>query len=274
MARVHKRGPGLAPQAVVAGSAGDDGPDVGDHLVAYDVVGVVPVDGARGVTGYQRYGVADPQGRSLGGGEDAVLLVEAGDRKLVVADDGHVGGVGDRLVARVDDHLAALPADHGGRDGERVLEAGDHPAVEVVHDHVRAGLDLGEAGEGRRPVPGGDAAGRADRARDAVLLQQVGDAGEERHRLALALVTQVVVEGQRAMTLVAGDALETEPGQLGHLAGQGQAVLRAVHAAAVHAGIDLDHDPERRSGPDGGRRMRGGVRRLVHRDQDPVVAGE
>jgi len=67
-----------AGQAVMARTARDDGPDVDHDLVADDVVRVVPVHGARRVPGHQLDGVADPQGRSLGGGEDAVLLVEAG----------------------------------------------------------------------------------------------------------------------------------------------------------------------------------------------------
>src|SRR6516225_7860534 len=125
--------PGLARQpgqAVMAGTARGDGPDVNDHVVADDVVGVVPVHGARRVPGHQGDGVAGPQRRSLRSGEDAVLLIEPDDLE-VVADDGHVRRVGDRLVARVDDHLAALPADDRRLDRERVLEARHHPAVEV-----------------------------------------------------------------------------------------------------------------------------------------------
>src|SRR5271165_5525699 len=121
----------LAGQAVMAGAARDDGPDVDDHLIADDVVGVVPVHGARRVPRHQRHGVTDPQGRPLGGGEDAVLLIETQDLE-VVAGDGHVGWIGDRLVTRVDDHLVALAADDGRLDRERVLEAWHHPAVEVV----------------------------------------------------------------------------------------------------------------------------------------------
>src|SRR6266566_4841842 len=104
-------------QAVMAGTARDDGPDVDDHVVADDVVGVVPVHGARRVPGHQGDGVADPQRRSPGSGEDAVLLVEPDDLE-VLADDGHVRRVGDRLVARVNDHLAALPADDSRLDRE------------------------------------------------------------------------------------------------------------------------------------------------------------
>src|SRR5215472_1730730 len=231
--------PGLARQrgqAVMAGTARDDGPDVDHDVAADDVVGVVPVHGARRVPGHQGDGVADPQRRSPGSGEDTVLLVEPGDGEIL-ADDGHVRRVGHRLVARVHDHLAALPADDRRLDRERVLEAGHHPAVEVVHDHVRAGLDLGEAGIGRGPLPGGDPPGRTDLAGDAVRFQQVGDPGEERHRLALAFVPQVAVGGQRAVPFVTRDALETQPGQVRHLPGQGQAFPRGVHPAAVHAGI-------------------------------------
>jgi hypothetical protein len=56
-----------------------------------------------------------------------------------------------------------------------VLEAGHHLAVVVVHDHIRAGLDLGDAGERGGPLPCGNPARRADPARDPVRLEQVGD---------------------------------------------------------------------------------------------------
>src|SRR5438046_3079636 len=56
-------------QAVMAGTARDDGPDVDHHVVADDVVGVVPVHGARRVPGHQGDGVADPQRRAPGSGE-------------------------------------------------------------------------------------------------------------------------------------------------------------------------------------------------------------
>jgi hypothetical protein len=56
----------------------------------------------------------------------------------------HVGGSGHGLVPGVHDHLVALPADDADLDGQRVLEARGHLAVVVVHDHVAAGLDLGD----------------------------------------------------------------------------------------------------------------------------------
>ena len=60
----------------------------------------------------------------------------------------------------------------------------------------------------------------------------------------LPLVPQGVVDGERAVALVAGDALEAQPGQPGHRPGQRHGGVRGVHAAAVHAGVHLDHDPE------------------------------
>src|SRR6516225_6125178 len=72
-------GLGQVGEAVMAGATRNDGPDVNDNVVVDHVVCVVPVHGARRVPGHQRDRVADPQGRSLGGREDAVLLVEAED---------------------------------------------------------------------------------------------------------------------------------------------------------------------------------------------------
>src|SRR5690242_14145902 len=112
---------GSGGEAVVAGAAGGDGPDVDDGVVADDVVGVVPVHGGGRVTGHEGDRVAYPQRRALGGGEDAVLLVEP-DRLQVMADDGDVFPGGDGLVAGVHDHPVALPADDAGLDGQRVLE--------------------------------------------------------------------------------------------------------------------------------------------------------
>src|SRR5690348_6505756 len=132
------------------------------------MVGVVPVHGGGRVTGHEGDRVAYPQRRALGGGEDAVLLVEP-DRLQGMAGDGDVFPRGDGLVAGVHDHPVALPADDAGLDGQRVFEPGRHLAVIVVHDHVAAGLDLGDAGEGRGPAPGGDAARRPDRAQDHAL---------------------------------------------------------------------------------------------------------
>jgi hypothetical protein len=174
-----------------------------------------------------------------------VLLIEPDDLELVVAHDRDVGRVGDRLVAGVHDHPAALPADDARLDGEGVLEARRHVVVVVVHDHVGSGLDLGDPGESRGPPEGGDPAGGPDPAVNPVRLQQVGDAGEEGHRLTLPLVPERVVDRERAMALVAGDPLEAQPGKVHHLPRQGQGLFRGVGAAPVHPGVDLDHDPKR-----------------------------
>src|SRR5215510_9796323 len=191
-------------------AAGDDRPDVYDDIVVEHVIRVVPVHGARRVSGHQGDGVTDRQGRPARGGEDAVLLVEPEDRE-VVAGERHVRGVRYRLVTGIDDHLAALPADDGRLDRERVPEAGHHLAVEVVHDYVGAGLNLGQPRVPGRPLPCGYPARRPDLAWNAVRLQQAGDAGEERHRLALAFMAQITVGCQRAMPFVSGDSLEFQP---------------------------------------------------------------
>ncbi len=117
--------------------------------------------------------------------------------------------------------------------------------MEVVHDHIRAGLDLRDAGVARGPLPRGDTAGRADLAWNTVLGKQLGDAGEELHRLALPFMAQVVVECQRAMPLVAGDSLEAQRGKVHHLPGNGQGIRCGIDSAAVHAGVHLNEDPER-----------------------------
>ena len=59
------------------------------------------------------------------------------------------------------------------------------------------------------------------------------------------LVAQLVIERQRAVPFVTGDSLEAQTRKLHHLPGERQTFLRGVHSAAVHAGVDLNHDPQR-----------------------------
>src|SRR5579862_1203934 len=100
-------------EPVVAGAARDDRPDIDDDVVPHDVERVVAVDRARRVPGHERDAVAHPQRRTLWRGEQAVFLVRP-EHLEVMADDRHVEGIGDGLVAHVHDDLVALPADHGG----------------------------------------------------------------------------------------------------------------------------------------------------------------
>ena len=58
-------------------------------------------------------------------------------------------------------------------------------------------------------------------------------------------LAQLVIERQRAVPFVTGDSLEAQPRKLHHLPGERQTFLRGVHSAAVHAGVDLNHDPQR-----------------------------
>ena len=77
--------------------------------------------------------------------------VEA-DRLFGLTDDGRHLAVADRLASGVNDDPAGRMTDDRRLHRERVLEAPDHPAVEIVHDHVGAGLDLGEDSQRRIDV--------------------------------------------------------------------------------------------------------------------------
>src|SRR5215469_6509478 len=114
-------------EPVVAWTARDDRPDVADRIVLHDMVGVVAVDRARRVARHQRDAVAYVEHRAVRRGEDSVLLVGP-EYRQVVADDRHVVGVGDRLVADINDDLLALPAYHRRLDRQRAFEARHEPA--------------------------------------------------------------------------------------------------------------------------------------------------
>ena len=64
------------------------------------------------------------------------------------------------------------------------------------------------------------------------------------------------------------------PGSSLTAARSASASLGRIDAASVHARVDLDEDSDRRSCPDRSGGMRGRVRRLIHRDEDPAVPGK
>ena len=105
------------------------------------------------------------------------------------------------------------PADHRHDRAGRLLEARLHQVVVVVHRRVRAQLELRDPGVGARPE-GRRRPGRGqDRARDAVRLEVIGHLDEVAHRGGLLLVALLGVHLERAVALVAGEAVHPQAGQ-------------------------------------------------------------
>ena len=179
-----------------------------------------------------------------------MLLVEA-QRFQLDAHERRTSAGSHRFATSVDDQSARRPADHCGRDSQGVLEIGDHLPVEVVHNDVRAGLDLGDpVALGGQP-PGRRTSGRPDRARIAEGLQPLSDMKEQVHCGPLFGGAELCVGLQGAMSFISRDAFQLKAVKRDDFLGQGQRLFGGVDAGPVHAGVYLDQYTDLRSGHPG-----------------------
>jgi hypothetical protein len=87
-------------------------------------------------------------------------------------------------------------------------------------------------------------------------------------------VTLRLVELERAVALIAGQAREGEARRVHDRAGQRQGLVGRGDATAVHALVDVDHDPDRAAGGDRGARQLGDLGGVVDRRRHLRLAGE
>jgi hypothetical protein len=134
-------------------------------------------------------------------------------------------------------------ADDGRPEEERGTELLIRPldlAVGPIHEHVRAGLDLVEALDRAGNVERAGSAA-ADRAHfDVVALDQAACLDHRLHRRSRSPLALVVNRNVLQMPLVRLDAEEVNAWQRRRQPRQRQSRLARLHAAAVHAGVDLD----------------------------------